>query len=56
VLEAERAARRAGVLQIATLQAVAAAGLLNLGAELALAGRGAGACLGIVGRRPRRRL
>jgi hypothetical protein len=37
VLEAERAARRSGVLQGATMNTVAAVGLLNLGAQLALA-------------------
>ena len=39
VLEGERAARRAGVMQAATLQAVAGVGLLDAGVQLALAGR-----------------
>lgn len=39
VLEAERAARRASVLQQVTLQAVGAVGLLNVGVNLALAGQ-----------------
>ena len=36
VLESERAARRAGVLQVVTLHSVASMGLLSLGAQLAL--------------------
>lgn len=39
VLEGERAARRAGVLQLATINTVACMGLLNLGTQLALGGR-----------------
>lgn len=39
VLEAERAARRASVLQGVTLQAVGAVGLGNMGVNLALAGQ-----------------
>eukprot|EP00878_Enallax_costatus_P036266 GHUV01040676.1.p2 GENE.GHUV01040676.1~~GHUV01040676.1.p2 ORF type:complete len:103 (-),score=22.51 GHUV01040676.1:527-835(-) len=38
VLEGERAARRAGVLQIATINTVAAVGLLDVGTQLALHG------------------
>jgi predicted unusual protein kinase regulating ubiquinone biosynthesis (AarF/ABC1/UbiB family) len=38
VLEGERAARRTGVMQLATLHTVAAVGLLNVGTQLALAG------------------
>lgn len=38
VLEAERAARRAGVLHVVTLNAVAAASLLNMGVSLTTAG------------------
>lgn len=51
VLEAERSARRASVLQLATLHSVGAMGLLNLGASLATAGRTAPAvlCLGAAG-------
>lgn len=37
-LEVERAARRQSVMQGATLNAIAAAGLLNVGTQLALAG------------------
>lgn len=37
-LEVERAARRQSVMQTATLNAIAAAGLLNVGTQLALAG------------------
>lgn len=47
VLEGERAARRAGVLQIATINTVAAVGLLDVGTQLALHGGlefAAGAC------------
>jgi predicted unusual protein kinase regulating ubiquinone biosynthesis (AarF/ABC1/UbiB family) len=39
VLEGERAARRAGAMQLATLHAVASLGLLNVGTQLALGGR-----------------
>jgi disease resistance protein RPM1 len=39
VLEGERAARRAAILQIATLQAVAGAALLDVGTQLGLAGK-----------------
>lgn len=39
VLQAERSARRAGVLQVATLNMVAAGSLLNLG--ITLSGQGA---------------
>lgn len=51
VLEAERAARRAAVLQVATMHSVAAVGLLNLGAQLAMAGHTlpAAVCLGASG-------
>ncbi len=45
VLEAERTARRAGVMQVATINSIACLGLLNVGTQLALAGHGAGACL-----------
>ena len=38
-LEGERAARRAGVFQSATVNAIASMGLLNVGVQLALAGR-----------------
>ncbi len=38
MLEAERAARRAGVLQIATLNTVGAVGFMNVGVQLALEG------------------
>lgn len=38
-LEGERAARRAGIMQVATLNAVASVGLLNVGTQLALSGR-----------------
>lgn len=38
VLEAERAARRSGILQMATLNTVAAVGLLNIGVTLATNG------------------
>jgi hypothetical protein len=49
VLEAERAARRAGVLQGATMNSVAAVGMLNMGAQLALAQHEgiAAVCLGL---------
>lgn len=43
VLEGERAARRAGVMQSATLSAVGSMGLLNVGVQLALSGRSAAA-------------
>ncbi|KAG2482100.1 hypothetical protein HYH03_018956 [Edaphochlamys debaryana] len=54
VLESERADRRQGILQLATLHTVAAVGLLNAGVTLALAGEGpagaaAGVCLGGAG-------
>eukprot|EP00884_Botryococcus_braunii_P019654 jgi/Botrbrau1/6372/Bobra.0098s0031.1 len=39
VLEAERAARRAGILQVVTMNVVAAAALLDVGTQLALAGK-----------------
>jgi hypothetical protein len=38
VLEAERAARRSGILQLATMNTVAAVGLLNIGVTLAMNG------------------
>ncbi len=47
VLEGERAARRAGVLQVATINTIAAVGLLDVGTQLALHGGlefAAGAC------------
>lgn len=46
VLEAERAARRSGVMQVATLNAVGSIGLMNLGTTLALQGGGGGAAAG----------
>ena len=39
VMEGERAARRAGVMQTTTVAAVAAAALLNAGVTLAVAGQ-----------------
>lgn len=39
VLEAERAARRAGVIQAATLNCICSMGFLNVGTQLALAGQ-----------------
>jgi predicted unusual protein kinase regulating ubiquinone biosynthesis (AarF/ABC1/UbiB family) len=50
-LEGERAARRAGIMQAATLNAVAGVGLLNVGTQLALSGRGgaAGAVMAVAG-------
>jgi len=39
VLEAERSARRVGVLQMATIHTVGAVGLLNVGTMLALNGQ-----------------
>lgn len=47
VLEGERAARRQGVLQVATINTIAAVGLLDVGTQLALHGGqefAAGAC------------
>ncbi len=41
VLEAERAARRAQVMQTVTLQAVGVLGLANMGLQLVLAGQAA---------------
>lgn len=38
VLEGERAARRAGVLQLATINTIATVGLLDVGTQLALHG------------------
>ena len=38
VLEGERAARRSGILQLATLNTIAAVGLLNVGVQFALHG------------------
>lgn len=38
VLEGERAARRAGVLQVATINTIATVGLLDVGTQLALHG------------------
>lgn len=51
VLEGERAARRAGIMQAATLQTVAGVGILNVGMQLALAGQTGpgGACFGAAG-------
>jgi hypothetical protein len=52
VLEGERAARRAGVMQVATLNTVAAVGLLNVGTQLALHGGlegPAGLCFSLAG-------
>jgi hypothetical protein len=51
VLEGERAARRAAILQLATMHTVAGVGLLNLGVQLALAGHSGpgGACFGLSG-------
>jgi hypothetical protein len=40
VLEGERAARRAGVMQVATINTIAAVGLLDIGTQLALHGDG----------------
>lgn len=48
-LEGERAARRAGIMQSATLNAVGAVGLLNVGVQLALAGRAGPADAVLVG-------
>lgn len=39
VLEAERAARRAGVMQLATLNSVMSVGLLNIGTQFVLSGK-----------------
>lgn len=39
VLEGERAARRAGIMQSATLSAIGSVGLLNVGVQLALGGQ-----------------
>lgn len=50
VLEGERAARRAGVLQIATINTIATVGLLDVGTQLALHGGSefaAGACYSV---------
>ncbi|KAI7839932.1 hypothetical protein COHA_006326 [Chlorella ohadii] len=51
VLEAERAARRAGVIQAATIQSIGAMGFLNVGVQLGLAGQSAaaGAALALSG-------
>lgn len=43
VLEGERTARRTGVMQVATINAIACVGLLNVGTQLALAGQTTGA-------------
>ncbi|GBF95524.1 hypothetical protein Rsub_07874 [Raphidocelis subcapitata] len=50
-LEGERAARRAGIMQAVTLNTVAGMGLLNVGTQLALSGRGgaAGAVMAVAG-------
>jgi hypothetical protein len=50
VLESERAARRAGVLQMATMNTIGAVGFLDMGVQLALHGGlegAAGACMAI---------
>lgn len=52
VLEGERAARRAGVLQVATINTIAAVGLLDVGTQLALHGGlefAAGTCYSLAG-------
>lgn len=51
VLEAERAARRAGVIQAATIQSIGCMGFLNVGVQLGLAGQStaAGAALALSG-------
>ena len=51
VLEGERAARRSGVLQLTTVNAVASMGLLNVGVQLALAGveTAGGLVMGVAG-------
>ncbi|PRW20222.1 putative aarF domain-containing kinase chloroplastic [Chlorella sorokiniana] len=51
VLEAERAARRAGVIQAATIQSIGCMGFLNVGVQLGLAGQSAaaGAALAVSG-------
>lgn len=48
VLEAERAARRTGVIQMATMQSIGAVGFLNVGTMLALDGR-TGPAAGVLG-------
>lgn len=49
VLEGERAARRAGVLQVVTLHTIASMGLLNLATQFGLAGRSGIATLTMLG-------
>lgn len=52
VLESERAARRAGVMQVATINTIAAVGMLDIGTQLALHGGlefAAGACYSLAG-------
>lgn len=51
VLEGERAARRTGVMQMATINTIAAVGFMNMGTSLALSGlqAPATACMTVAG-------